>query len=38
MIPRWEGFVLVGFYAAYVAYLVLDASASNAAGVIGPQP
>jgi cation:H+ antiporter len=36
VIQRWEGIVLVGFYAAYVAYLVLDASASNAAAVVGP--
>ena len=35
-IQRWEGFVLIGFYSAYVAYLVLDASASDAASVIGP--
>jgi cation:H+ antiporter len=35
-IKRWEGFVLIAFYAAYVAYLVLDASDSSAAGVIGP--
>jgi cation:H+ antiporter len=35
-IKRWEGVVLIGFYAAYVAYLVLDASDSSAAGVVGP--
>ena len=35
-IKRWEGFVLIAFYAAYVAYLVLDASDSSAAGVVGP--
>ncbi len=35
-IKRWEGFVLIAFYAAYVAYLVLDASDSAAADVVGP--
>jgi len=35
-ITRWEGFVLVGFYAAYVAYLVLDAGDSSAASAVGP--
>ncbi len=35
-IERWEGFVLIAFYAAYVAYLVLDANDSTAAGVVGP--
>ena len=35
-IKRWEGFVLIGFYAVYVAYLVLDASDSSAADVVGP--
>ena len=35
-IRRWEGFVLIAFYAAYVTYLVLDASDSSAAGVVGP--
>ena len=35
-IKRWEGFVLIAFYAAYVAYLVLDASDSSAANVVGP--
>ena len=35
-IKRWEGFVLIAFYVAYVAYLVLDASDSAAADVVGP--
>ena len=35
-IKRWEGFVLIGFYAVYVAYLVLDASDSSAVDVVGP--
>lgn len=35
-IRRWEGVVLVSFYVAYVAYLVLDASDSSAADVVGP--
>jgi cation:H+ antiporter len=35
-IKRWEGFVLIAFYTAYVAYLVLDASDSAAADVVGP--
>jgi cation:H+ antiporter len=35
-IRRWEGFVLVAFYAAYIAYLVLDAGDSSAANVVGP--
>jgi cation:H+ antiporter len=35
VITRWEGIVLVGFYAAYVSYLVLDASDSDATGVLG---
>jgi cation:H+ antiporter len=35
-IKRWEGFVLIAFYATYVAYLVLDANDSSAAGVVGP--
>jgi cation:H+ antiporter len=35
-IKRWEGFVLIAFYAAYVAYLVLDANNSSAADVVGP--
>jgi cation:H+ antiporter len=30
VIRRWEGVVFVGFYAAYVTYLVLDANGSNA--------
>jgi len=35
-IRRWEGVVLIAFYAVYVTYLVLDASDSSAAGVVGP--
>jgi cation:H+ antiporter len=35
-IRRWEGLVLIAFYAVYVLYLVLDASDSSAARVIGP--
>jgi cation:H+ antiporter len=35
-IKRWEGFVLIACYGAYVAYLVLDAGDSSAAGVVGP--
>jgi cation:H+ antiporter len=35
-IARWEGAVLVAFYVAYVAYLVLDAGDSDAADVVGP--
>ncbi len=35
-IKRWEGVVLISFYAAYVAYLALDASDSSAADVVGP--
>jgi cation:H+ antiporter len=35
-IKRWEGFVLVAFYALYVVYLVLDASDSDAADVVRP--
>jgi cation:H+ antiporter len=35
-IKRWEGFVLVAFYIAYVAYLIVDANDSDAADVIGP--
>ncbi len=34
-IRRWEGFVLIGFYAVYVVYLALDANGSDATGVIG---
>lgn len=29
-IDRWEGFVFLGYYAAYVAYLILDASGHDA--------
>ena len=35
-IKRWEGFVLVAFYAVYVVYLIVDANDSDAADVIGP--
>jgi cation:H+ antiporter len=35
-IKRWEGFVLLAFYVVYVTYLVLDASDSDAADVVGP--
>ena len=35
-IERWEGFVLMAFYALYVAFLVLDASDSGAVDVVGP--
>jgi len=35
-IRRWEGALLVAFYAAYVAFLVLDASDHGAAEVVGP--
>ena len=29
-LPRWEGFLFVGYYAAYVAFLVLDATGHDA--------
>lgn len=35
-IKRWEGFVLIAFYALYITYLVLDANDSSAANVIAP--
>ncbi len=35
-IHRWEGIVLVSAYAAYIAYLVLDAGDHGAADVVGP--
>lgn len=35
-IERWEGAVLVAFYALYVTYLVLEANDSSATEVIGP--
>ena len=35
-IRRWEGFVLLAFYALFVAYLVLDTSDHDAAEVVGP--
>lgn len=31
-IARWEGFVLVGYYVAYVAYLILDTAGHDALG------
>lgn len=36
VIKRWEGFVLLGFYALYIAFLVLDSSDHDAATVVGP--
>jgi cation:H+ antiporter len=35
-IRRWEGGVLLAFYAVFVGYLVLDASDQEAADVVGP--
>jgi cation:H+ antiporter len=35
-IERWEGFVLVAFYALYVMFLVLDANDNGAVDVVGP--
>ena len=35
-IRRWEGMVLVSFYAVFVTYLVLDTSDHDAASVVGP--
>lgn len=35
-IKRWEGGLLLAFYVAYVAFLVLDASDHAAASVVGP--
>jgi cation:H+ antiporter len=35
VITRGEGIILVGFYAAYVSYLVLDASDSGVPAVLG---
>ena len=35
-IKRWEGFLLVGFYALYVAYLLLDTNDHSATSVVGP--
>jgi cation:H+ antiporter len=34
-IARWEGFLLLGYYVAYTAYLVLAAQAHDAAPVLG---
>ena len=38
VITRWEGIILVGFYAAYVAYLVLDANGSDATSACWEPP
>jgi len=35
-IRRWEGIVLITFYALFVGYLVLDTSDHDAADVVGP--
>lgn len=35
-IKRWEGFVLAGFYALYVLYLLLDTNDHSASSVVGP--
>ncbi|MEZ5248276.1 MAG: sodium:calcium antiporter [Ilumatobacteraceae bacterium] len=35
-IKRWEGALLITFYAGYVAYLVLDSSDHGAQQVVGP--
>jgi cation:H+ antiporter len=35
-IRRWEGTVLLAFYAVYVVYLVLDANDHDAAELVGP--
>ena len=35
-IERWEGFVLMAFYATYVTFLILDANDSSAVNVLGP--
>ena len=35
-IRRWEGIVLVAFYALFVAYLILETSDHDAAAVVGP--
>ena len=35
-IKRWEGFVLAGFYAIYVIYLILDTNDHSASSVVGP--
>ena len=35
-IRRWEGLVLVGFYALYVTFLILDSGDSDAVNVIRP--
>ena len=34
-IERWEGVLLVGFYALYVGFLVLDAGEHTVAGLVG---
>jgi cation:H+ antiporter len=35
-IKRWEGFVLAGFYALYVLFLLLDTNDHSATSVVGP--
>lgn len=35
-IQRWEGLVLIAFYALYVTFLILDSGDSEAVGVVGP--
>jgi cation:H+ antiporter len=30
VIARWEGFLFLGYYAAYTAYLIMDASGHSA--------
>lgn len=35
-IRRWEGLVLMAFYAVYVTFLILDAGESEAVDVVGP--
>jgi cation:H+ antiporter len=35
VIRRWEGFVLLGFYATYLGYLILDAGDHDAATALG---
>jgi cation:H+ antiporter len=35
LIARWEGFLLLGYYVAYTAYLVMDSSRHGALGLYG---
>jgi cation:H+ antiporter len=35
-IKRWEGLLLVGFYALYIVFLVLDATDHSATEWVGP--